>query len=131
MLPVGLAAACELAEAGQQPPGGRGPVVAGVQDVGLPALPLLQPHEVGAGWEEGPGSLPVQLEHHPRGPQHHPQRDQHEVCQQETGSGRSLVTAWPCLCVLRGKKDFPRLPTINETFEQRTFEKQRRNCHIL
>lgn len=68
----------ELPRSGQDAAGQRGEVVAGVQHVGLAALSFLQPHEVRAGREEGPGAFPVELQDDAADAEHHPHCD-HDV----------------------------------------------------
>lgn len=56
-----LSPASQLSGTGEETGREWGRVVAWVQNVGLAALPLLQPHEVRAGGEEGPCAFPVEL----------------------------------------------------------------------
>lgn len=69
----------QLLHLGQDPVGQRGEVVARVQHVGLPAFPLLLPHEVRAGREEGAQALAVQLQDDAAHAEHHPDADHGEV----------------------------------------------------
>lgn len=69
----------ELPRSGQEAVGQRGEVVARVEDVGLPALAFLQPHEVRAGREERPGTFAEELQDDAADTEHHPHRDHDEV----------------------------------------------------
>lgn len=79
VLPHRLVALHELPRPGHDAAGQRGEVVARVQDVGLAALALLQPHEVRAGREERPGALAVELQDDAAHAEHHPHGDQDVV----------------------------------------------------
>lgn len=60
-------------------------MVARVQHVGLPAFPLLLPHEVRAGREERPQALAVDLQDDAADAKHHPDGDHDEVWVRDTG----------------------------------------------
>lgn len=75
----------QLLHSGQEPVGQRGEVVARVQHVGLAAFPLLLPHEVRAGWEEGAQALAVELQDDAAHAEHHPDGDHGKVWVRETG----------------------------------------------
>lgn len=67
------------ASPGQEAAGQRGEVVARVQHVGAAPLALLLPHEVGAGREEWPRALAVQLQDDAAHAQRHPHGEHGEV----------------------------------------------------